>query len=80
MLTLWIHSLNWSKLDRWAHTVLVFSDDSEHVLLSLHDADTLTLGRSSFDGLPPCVHLSISPLNNEARQVTASIILWVVPV
>lgn len=41
-LTLWIYSFDGSQLYRWTQAVLVFGDDPEHVLLTFHDAHTLT--------------------------------------
>lgn len=80
LLTLWVHSLDGSQFHGGSHAILVFGDDTEQVVLALHDTYTLTLGGGRLDGLPPCVHLSIPPLHNEASEVTSSIVIGVIPV
>lgn len=80
MLTLRVHSLDGSQLHRGAHAILVLGDDPEHVILALHDAHALTLGRGRFHGLSPGVHLGISSLHHEASQIATAIVLGIVPV
>lgn len=79
-LTLWIHSLDRSQLHRGAHAVLVLGNDTEHVLLPLHDTNALAFGRGRFNGLPPRVHLGVPSFHDETRQVATTVVLRVIPV
>ena len=77
---MWVHSLDGSQFQGGSHAVLVLGDDPEHVVLALHDTYTLALGGGRLHGLPPCVHLSIPSLYDEANDVTSTIVIRVVPV
>lgn len=79
-ITLRILSTDRSKIDRGTASKLVLSHNTENVFLSLNNTYNLTFGCRGLNRLSPCVHLWFSPFNDEAGEITTTVIIRIGPI